>query len=162
MARQPDIQYVQVYHYGNTARKLAPKPQAHKEKYRLPEQQPRRQQVRQAVMDPLSICAVTVACVMLVAMLIGMFRVGELTGRCQELDQYIDVLQEQRADLQRVYEESYDLHLVEQRARQMGLVPADEVQRIRIEAAPTVSQQKTGIFDRMTAFFEELFAKAPR
>ena len=113
-------------------------------------------------MDPLSICAVTVACVMLVAMLIGMFRVGELTGRCQELDQYIDVLQEQRADLQRVYEESYDLHLVEQRARQMGLVPADEVQRIRIEAAPTVSQQKTGIFDRMTAFFEELFAKAPR
>ena len=162
MARQPDIQYVQVYNYGNTAQKLAPRPQVQKEKYRLPEHQPRKQQVPQAVLDPLSICAIAVAGLMLIAMLIGMFQVSGLTGRRQELEQYIGVLQEQRADLQKTYEESYDLHLVEQRARQMGLVPGDEVEHIQLGTFNTEPVQKPGIADRMVALFDELFAKAPR
>ena len=162
MARQPDIQYIQMYNYGNTARKLAPRPQVRKEKYQLPEQNHRKQQIKQAVLDPLSLCAIVVAGVMLVAMLIGMFRVGELTGRRQELEQYISVLQQQRADLQKTYEESYDLHLVEQRARQMGLVPGDEVRHIPMGAANTELPQQPGVADRLVALFDELFAKAPR
>ena len=162
MAKQPDIQYIQAYNYGNTARKLAPKPQVRKEKYQLPEQQPRRQQVKQTVLDPLSVCAIAVASVMLIAMLIGMFRVGELTGRRQELEQYVDVLQEQRADLQKSYEESYDLHLVEQRARQMGLVPGDEVQHIRLGTLNAEPEQNISVADKLVALFDELFAKAPR
>jgi hypothetical protein len=99
---------------------------------------------------------------MLIAMLIGMFRVGELTGRRQELEQYVDVLQEQRADLQKSYEESYDLHLVEQRARQMGLVPGDEVQHIRLGTLNAEPEQSISVADKLVALFDELFAKAPR
>ena len=162
MARQPDIQYIQAYNYGNTARKLAPQPHVRKEKYQLPQQRPHRQQVRQAMLDPLSLCAIAVASVMLVAMLIGMFRVGELVSRRQELEQYIGVLQEQRADLQKTYEESYDLHQVELRARQMGLVPGDEIQHVQMGTINTQPQQGPGITDRLAAFFSELFAKAPK
>lgn len=162
MARQPDVQYIQMYNYGSTARKLAPRPQYRKSEYQLPEQQPRRKQVKQAVLDPLSICAIAVACVMLVAMLIGMVRVGELSGRRQELEAYIDVLQEQRADLQKNYEGSYDLAEVEQRARQMGLVYGNEVFHVQMGAEASVPQQESGFADRVSAWFDELFAKAPR
>ena len=162
MARQPDVQYIQMYNYGSTARKLAPRPQNRKEKYQLPEQRPVRQQVRQAVLDPLSVCAIAVACVMLVAMLIGMFRVGELTGRRQELEQYVGVLQEQRADLQKTYESAYDLAQVEQRARQMGLVYGNEVLHVEMGTVNPEPQQEPGIAERLTALFDELFAKAPR
>ena len=162
MARQPDVQYIQMYNYGSTARKLAPLPQNRKGKYQLPEQQPVRQQVKQPVLDPLSVCAILVAGVMLVAMLIGMFRVGELTGRRQELQQYVGVLQEQRADLQKTFESSYDLQQVESRARQMGLVSGAEVTHVQMGAVNLESQQEAGFAERMNALFDELFAKAPR
>ena len=161
MARQPDIQYVQLYNHGSTARKLAPRPQYRKEKYQLPEQQHTVQRVKRPVLDPLSLCAMAVAGFMLVAMLIGMVRVGELTSQRQELEAYIGALQQQRADLQMVYESSYDLDQVEQRARQMGMVSADEVTHVQMGAVNPDPQEETGLGDRMTALFEELFAKAP-
>ncbi len=162
MARQPDVQYVQMYNYGNTARKLAAQPQHRKESYRLPDQKPHRQQVKQATLDPLSVCAIVVAGVMLIAMLVGMFHVAELSGQRQELETYIDVLQEQRADLQKTYERSYDLAQVEQRARQMGLVYANEVYHVPMGTVEPAVQEETGFVDRLSAWFDELFAKAPR
>ena len=161
MARQPDIQYIQLYNHGSTARKLAPLPQYRKEKYQLPEQQRTVQHVKRPVLDPLSLCAMAVAGFMLVAMLIGMVRVGELTSQRQELETYIGVLQQQHADLQMVYESSYDLNQVEQRARQMGMVSADEVTHVQMGAVNPNPQEEPGFTDRMTALFDELFAKAP-
>lgn len=162
MAKQPDIQYIQMYNHGSTARKLAPRPQYRKEKYQLPEQRPAQQQVKRSMLDPLSLCAMAVAGFMLVAMLVGMVRVGELTSRRQELETYISVLQQQRADLQMVYENSYDLTQAEQRARQMGLVSADEVAHVQMGVVDPNPQEEPGFADRMTALFNELFAKAPR
>lgn len=162
MARQPDVQYIQMYNYGSTARKLVPRPQARKEKYQLPEQQPHQHQVRQKILDPLSVCAIAVACVMLVAMLIGMFEVGALTSRRYELREYIEVLGAQRADLQKVYEQSYDLHQVELRARQMGMIAGDEAVHIQMGPVNPEPQQELGFRDRMEQLFDELFAKAPR
>lgn len=162
MARQPDIQYIQMYNHGSTARKLAPRPQYRKEKYQLPEQRPVVEQVKASVLDPLSLCALAVAGFMLVAMLIGMFRLGELTQQRQQLDAQISALQQQRADLQMLYEETYDLTQVEERARQMGMVSADEVTHVQMEAVDPDLYQGPGFMERVTAFFDELFAKAPR
>lgn len=162
MARQPDIQYVQMYNYGSTAQKLAPRPQYRKDQYQLPTQQPRRQQVKQAMLDPLAVCAIAVAVVMMVAIFVGMLRVGELSIARQELQEHIDVLQEQRADLQKNYESTYDLAQVEQRARQMGLVYANEVFHIQMETVDPVTEQEPGFAQRLADLFDELFAKAPR
>lgn len=162
MARQPDIQYIQMYNYGSTAQKLAPRPQYRKDQYQLPTQQPRRQQVKQAVLDPLSVCAIAVVVVMVLAMLIGMLRVGELSSTNQQLQEYLDVLQEQRADLQKNYESTYDLAQVEQRARQMGLVYPNEVFHVQMEAVEPVVEETPGLWQQLRALFDELFAKAPK
>lgn len=163
MARQPDVQYISsMYNYGSTARKLAPKPQIRKEKYQLPEQRPQLQAVKKVALDPLSLCSTVVACVMLVAMLVGLFQVAELTARRQELEAYIDVLQEQRADLRKEFESTYDLEQVEQRARQMGLVYPNEVYHVPMGAVDTTPEEEPGFAERLTALFNELFAKAPR
>lgn len=162
MARQPDIQYIQFYNYGSTAPKLAPRNSYRKEKYQLPEHRPMAQQAKHTVLDPLSVCAIVVAGFMLITMLVGMFRVGELTSRRQELEGYIGVLQQQNAELELAYEQSYDLTQVEQRARQMGLVSKDEVAHVQMGPVELVQEQTPSFADRFYAFFDELFAKAPR
>lgn len=162
MARQPDVQYIQMYNYGSTAQKLAPRPRYRKEKYQLPEQHSQPRQAKQKLLDPLSVCAIVVASVMLVAMLIGMFRIGALTSTRQELEEHIGVLQEERADLQKAYEGAYDLEQVEQRARQMGLVYPNEVYHVQMGAVEVETPREPSFGERLSAFFSELFAKAPK
>ena len=162
MARQPDIQYIQFYNHGSTAQKLAPRTYDRKEKYQLPEHRPMARPAKQSVLDPLSICAMVVAGFMLIAMLVGMFRLGELTSRRQELESYIGVLQQENADLQTAYESAYDMTLVEQRARQMGLVSKDEVTHVQMGPLELTPEHTPSFQERLSAFFEELFAKAPR
>ena len=162
MARQPDIQYIQVYNYGSTAQKLAPRPRYRKDQYQLPTQQPHRQQVSRVKLEPLPVCAIAVTFVLLISMLLGMVRVGELSNANQQLQEHLDVLQEQRAGLQKDYENAYDLAQVEQRARQMGLVYANEVFHVQMGSVEPVIEQTPGIWQRLTALFDELFAKAPK
>ena len=155
MARQPDIQYIQMYNYGSTAQKLAPRPRYRKDQYQLPTQQPHRQQVSRVKLEPLPVCAIAVTFVLLISMLLGMVRVGELSNANQQL-------QEQRVGLQKDYEGAYDLAQVEQRARQMGLVYANEVFHVQMGSVEPVIEQTPGIWQRLTALFDELFAKAPK
>ena len=49
-----------------------------------------------------------------------------------------------------------------ERARQMGMVSADEVTHVQMEAVDPDLYQGPGFMERVTAFFDELFAKAPR
>lgn len=162
MARQPDIQYIQMYNYGSTARKIAPRPQARKEKYQLPEQLPRKAQVRQKLLDPLSVCAIALACVMLVALVIGVSQLGELTVRRYELRQHIETLDRQQANLHKLYEETYDFREVEFRAYQMGMIGGDEAVHVQMDAVNPEPQQEPGFMEQLQQLFEELFAKASR
>lgn len=155
MARQPDIQYVQIYQYGNTARKLERLTPARKH-YELPSQQSRRQ-VKKPVCSLLDVCSVAVAVFMLFTMVIGLLQVGVLSNRQQELQTYIDTLTKERADLQVAYENAYDLELVEQRAQQMGLVNGSQALHVSVEG--TVLPQETQQ-PGLAEIFAELFAKA--
>ena len=158
MARQPDIQYVQIYQYGNTARKLERLTPSRKH-YELPSQQSRRQQVKKPVCSLLDVCSVAVAVFMLFTMVIGLLQVGVMSNRQQELQTYIDTLTKERADLQVAYENAYDLELVEQRAQQMGLVNGSQALHVSVEGAVLPQEtQQLGLAE----IFAELFAKAPQ
>ena len=161
MLRQPDIQYIQMYQYGSTAYKLQPSAPVKKNPYQLPEQVAKPRPVRRTLLEPLSLCAIALACVMLLTMVVGMLQVGELTSRHRELENHIDVLQAQRADLQKSYEDAYDLHQVEIRARQIGLVAADEAVHVPMGKLETVPREEPGLAQRVKAVWDELFAKAP-
>lgn len=159
MARQPDIQYVQMYHYGSTARKLELLTPERKH-YRLPTQQPKRQQVKKPSFTALEVCSVAVAVFMLFAMTIGLLQVGIMSSRQQELQVYMDTLTAECADLRVAYENAYDLEQVEQRALQMGLVDGAQAHHVSLEGSvlPQEPEQQPGIAE----ILEELFAKAPR
>lgn len=160
MARRPDVQYIQMYNYGSTARKLDLRTYPQKQKYQLPEQVRKPQQVQKPMFDVLSLCAIAVAVVMLLAMAVGMLRVGELSRRRRELEDHIALLQEQQADLKKTYEATWDLPQTEERARQMGMIKAQEATRVSMGKLelPANTEPSFGFRE----FWAELFAKAQK
>ena len=76
MVQKPEIQYIgQFYVYGSEARQAAPKQSQRKSKYLLPEIRPQREQW--IYVDPVALCAMVVAVVMLVALALGALQISE-------------------------------------------------------------------------------------
>lgn len=158
MARQPDIQYVHLYQYSNTARKLDLLTPAGKP-YELPTQQPKHKKAKKPTVSVLEVCSAVVCAFVLLAMVIGLLKVGVLASRQQELKSYIETLTAECADLQVAFENTYDLEQVEQRARQMGLVESTQAAHVTLEAITVPQEPET---DTWSDAWAELFAKAPR
>lgn len=167
MARQPDVQYIQMYNYGSTARKLEPKAPEKKKRYQLPEQgvkaqnhvQPKPHSV--LLSDPLSVCAVAAAVLLLICLTVGMLQIGILNSQRHELEAYILDLRSQRADLQATFEQSYDLEQVEARARQMGMIAASEATHVKLELPEAKAEEELTFAQQVRENIRELFAKAP-
>ena len=158
MARQPDIQYVRFYTDGSAARKLELQPEKKKTRAPLP-QRPRVRRASKTVVhiDPISMMATVVACVMLIAMAAGMLQLGSINGENQKLEGYISELRTENASLRAEYEAGYDLKDVEQKALEMGLVPIDQVEKVIIEMPQDVQEPDPGFWERVGSFFAELF-----
>ncbi len=161
MARKPDIQYIHPYSYGNTARKLDFFPQSKKALYELPEEKPQRARKAEQIFEPISVIATVIAAAMLITLMVGLFQLAEEAGRNQQLNVYLETLRKQGADLHMAYENAYDLQQVEERAVQMGLVYSSEVEHATLTLETLSTQQEPSFRERCSAFFAELFAKAP-
>ena len=157
MARQPDIQYVRFYTDGSAARKIELQP---KKKTVAPvPQRPRVRREKKTVVavDPISLLATLVACVMLIAMAVGMLQLGGINADNQKLEAYVEDLRAENASLRAEYEAGYDLKDVEQKALEMGLVPIDQVEKVVIEVPETVQEPEPTFWENVGAFFSELF-----
>ena len=145
MARQPDIQYVQFYTAGSAARKLEPVKRPAKNGVKLPKMRPRVDKRKVIRIDPVSVCAVCVAAVMLVAMAVGMLEYGQISQKADDMEQYAAQLSDENAQLRTTYRSSYDLKDVEQKALEMGLVPSSELQHITVKVeVPAAEPELTG------------------
>lgn len=160
MARQPDIQYVRYYTSGSAARKIEPQPKKKKNNVAVPQQRPRVRREKKTVIpvDPLSALAVLVAGVLLVTMVVGMLRLGEVNAQVEAMDGYVDQLQQENAALRQEYEAGYDLQDVEQKALEMGLVPIEQVEHVTIEVTEVPVEEEPSFWEKAVAFFSELFA----
>ena len=161
MARQPDIQYVRFYTSGSAARKLEP---IQKPEKKAPAVQPRpRRRVRRDSrmvlrVDPVSLCATVVAAVLLVAMAVGMIELGSVSAQEDRMEGYVSQLQAENAQLQAEYEAGYDLEDIRQKALDMGLVPADQVEHVTIRVThPEPEPEKSG-WETFWAEFWDMFA----
>lgn len=132
MARQPEVQYIRLYTQGSSARQLemAP-PQRKRSKTKLPK--PRRVKARVIRVDPLSLCAIAVAAVMLVMIAVGCVRLYRAEAYSTRLERYVDRLTVENQVLAQTYAEGYDLEEVRQTALALGMVPVEEVTHISIE-----------------------------
>ncbi len=137
MARQPDIQYVRYYTSGSAARKLEPERRPSKAAPKAPVQTQDRPRVRRSNrkiirIDPIALCAMLVAGVMLIAMAIGMIELGSINAEVERMDRYVATLQDQNAQLRAQYEQGYDMTQMAQNAQELGYVPASQVKLIQI------------------------------
>lgn len=159
MARQPDIQYVRFYTSGSAARKieLERRPSVKKPQTQA-RPKVRRDQRKVIRIDPISVCAMLVAGVMLIAMVIGMFKLGSINSEADRMEEYVSELRQENAQLQSQYESSYDLTDVEQRAQEMGMVPSGQLPQIQMQVTPPAEEPTLSAWERFKAFMTELFA----
>ncbi|MBQ7344680.1 MAG: hypothetical protein IJW45_01275 [Oscillospiraceae bacterium] len=161
MARQPDIQYVRFYTTGSAARKIELLPQP-KEKT-APARPKQRRKVRrreQVVLriDPISLCAMLVAGILLVAMIVGMIELGSIDAQADQMETYVSELRAENAQLQAEYEAGYDLDDIREKALAMGLVSIDQVEHITIHVEHPQPEPERSAWDTFWADFWDMFA----
>ena len=158
MARQPDVRYVQIYNPGSTARKLELLTPQKKKKAVLPKPKIRKEKQRVIYFDPLALCAMAAAGLLLVAMVVGMIQLGTASSQTRELEAQVYQLQQENAALQEEFYGNYDLQAVQQQAREWGMVSSEEVQHVPLNLTIPEVPEEPGFLERVGVFFSELFA----
>lgn len=153
MARKTEIQYIRLYTQGSAARKLEPVTPWKTAK--LPKV---RKQKRLVVhIDPVATVGIVVAAVMLILMAVGFTRLRAAQQQTAVMEQYVETLRNNNEVLQDTYD-AVDLEAVEEMALALGMVPADQVQKISISVPVTVEAEEPGTWEQIRTFLTGLFA----
>ena len=151
-----DIQYVQFYVDGSTARKLEKKQQA--KHAATPRQRKAKRKV--VVVDPVAIFGVLVAVFMLVFMLVGISEYRATQARNQQMDQYIAQLQQENMQLEQAYKDGYDLDQIRDIADALGMIPKEQATHttIHVELPTVQTVEQMSLWNRIGTFLTNLFA----
>ncbi len=124
MAPKHDILYVNFYTDGSAARKIAPA---------FPETQtgrkPRTARQKKTVIyfDPVAVCSLLVAVILLVMMAVGLTQFQQARAQTQMMEQYVEQLSAENKALQAEYDAVVDLEEVEKTAVALGMVSKDQI-----------------------------------
>ena len=156
MAKKYNIEYVNFYTDGSTARKIAPALRPVQEIV----SKPRTLKRKVLYLDPVAVLGITVAVCMLVVMLAGLLVLYNARSETAAMQQYVDQLETKNSQLSQSYADGYDLEEVERTALALGMVPRTQVQQIQIRmAAPPVAQVQTPtVWEQISIFLTSLFA----
>lgn len=158
MVQKPEIQYIgQFYVYGSEARQAAPKQSQRKSKYLLPEIRPQREQW--IYVDPVALCAMVVAVVMLVALALGALQISESWREYDAMEQYLVELKKENSQLEHTYREGFVLEEIESAALALGMIPATEVEVIPVKVTVPEPEAEPTAWDEIVWFLTGLFAK---
>ncbi len=160
MARKPykpDIEYIQKYYsYGTEAKVIEFKPVQKPVKPKIPKQ--KRSQKTTIYIDPVALCGLVVAAVMLVVMVMG---VMQFSAVCEELSltqAYLTELKDENVRLNHDYRTGYDLAEVETTARALGMIPVEEATTIAINVTVPQREPEMTAWDEFIWFLDGLFA----
>lgn len=156
MARQPDIQYVSLYTHGSAARQLEVQPK--KKKVALPKPKVRRDKRMVLYVDPLSVCAVFAAGLLLIAMAVGMIRLGIASSQAQKAQAYVTQLEAENEQLRDTYLAGYDAEEVRRQAEAMGMIPIEDAKHVVIDVQVPQPEAEPTFWENIGLFFSELFA----
>ena len=160
MAQKPDIQYIhQFYVPGSEAQVLELKPvkkKRKKKKFVLPK--PKVEKKILIALDIASVCGLVVACVMMVLMTVGIFQLSEVRQEYSRMESYVISLQNQNVDLEKQYQETFDLDDIRDKALALGMIPIEEARTVTIHVEPPVAEPEPTVWEDICWFFMELFA----
>ena len=138
MVRNPDIEYIdKFYVHGSEARIIAFAPNKPKAKTILPK--PVREKKITIEVDPLALCGIVVAMVMLVVMVAGLVDFKAAVEANQDMADRLDVIRDENIMLEYRYRNSYNAAEVEETAKALGMIPASEAPVIALNV--TVPEQ---------------------
>ena len=124
MDQKPVIQYVgQFYVYGSEvqARKK-------KEKKSLLPRAPRAEVQHCVYVDPVAVCGIAVAVLMLVVLAVGAFQLRAAMQQYNAQSEQLSAIKRENARLEHLYRTSLDLEAVQAQAEKLGMVPAEELE----------------------------------
>ena len=153
MARRFDVQYISAYTDGNAARKLElPQPRKNARKNAA-----KRSKRIVLHIDPVAILGIVVACMMMVFLAVGTVRLFDARKDMTAMDTYVHTLRQENTSLQEAYDASYDIEQVRQTALALGMVPAQQVERVRIQVQVPQTEEPSR-WDQFRTFLAGLFA----
>ena len=140
MVRKPDIEYIDKYYVqGSEAKVIAFVPDKRTPKTTLPKSFSEKK--TSIEVDPIALCGLVVAVVMLVVMALGMV---DFKAACEENQAMAGYLQELRDDnvmKQYTYHSSYDPVQVEEAAKVLGMVPVSEIPVVTLSVTVPEAQE---------------------
>ena len=157
MARKPDIQYIgQFYVHGSEAKELARQENARKANTTLPEQ--RVEQVRKVYVDPVALCGILVAVVMLVVMAFGAVQIHSAWQEYDAAAESLAGLQRTHAVLEHGYRGSYDLADIQAKAAAMGMIPASQAETVQIRVNVPAEETEPTWWEDLVWLWKGMFA----
>ena len=124
MDQKPVIQYVgQFYVYGSEV-------QARKKKEHKPvlPKAPRTGVQHCVYVDPVAVCGIAVAVLMLVVLAVGAFQLRAAMQQYNAQSEQLSAIKRENARLEHLYRTSLDLEAVQAQAEKLGMVPAEELE----------------------------------
>lgn len=156
MARQADIQYVEYPVDGTAARKVE---RQNQHRTAAPVYARRRARRKVIAVDPVAICGIVLSVVMLFAMVIGLAEYRHSLQQTRQMNAHVRQLQQENFELQRNYQAGYDLEEIERIALEAGMIPAENMERVRISMqTPEEEDTRMSFWDTLTTFLVGIFA----
>jgi hypothetical protein len=157
MTEKPDIEYISRFFVpGSDAPQVAPKFRDKKAQTILPEALPKK--VVTLHMDPVAVCSVVVAVVLLVMMLVSVVQFEKVCQDFQSMEIELSQLRDENVNLKHDYHANLDLAFIEEQAIALGLVPVSEVQSVRVQVTIPAEKPEPTVWDDFIWFLEGLFA----
>ncbi len=155
MALKPDIMYVSYYTAGSAAYNIEPKPEKPKAR---PVHKPRRARKIVIAVDPVAVCGILVAICMFFTLISGVQEYRESSQQAQQMQSYVEQLENENAALQHSYENSYDADTVYELATAIGMVPKSEVEHVQIQVELPQEEAQLSFWENVSLFLTGLFA----
>ena len=156
MAQRLEIQYVQFYTQGSTARQVTPA--ISRDTGDLPKMKKRK--LQRICIDPVAIFSMAVAVCLFVMMMVGVAQLNKTQAQTAEMEQYVQLLQMENAQLQAQFDAECDLEAIAEAAVALGMVPAEEVVQtvISVELPDPSEPEAVTLWERIGTFLSGLFA----
>ena len=139
MVRKPDIEYIdKFYVHGTEAKIIEFAPNKTKAKTSLPK--PLQEKKTCIVIDPLALCGIVVAVVMILVMAVGLLDFKAAVDQNAAVSQRLENLRNEHIMLEYQYHTSYDAAHVEETVVALGMIPAEKAPVVALEV--NVPEQK--------------------
>ena len=157
MVKKPEIQYIdKFYVHGSEARVLELKPKRRIIKTVLPLSAP--DKTIKIGIDPVAICGMVVAVVLLVMMVVGTVQYVSVCRQHQQMLDYVVSVQNKNVELRENYRNELDLEEIREKALELGMVPAAEAERITVRVETPVVEPEMNAWEEFLWLCKGLFA----